>query len=552
LAGDAVLYTTKRDYCDADTGSSCWTQTKSLEPIKINITRLNHSAVLLQLQGTQYSYSSDYYDNDCGWVKKTYNYTNSSLREQYQYGGESGCTNKPKDRTSYLANEYVVAIPAGSGDKPIRASAYLAVDYDLEDGTGTYDGDGWYTVDNVYHTIYNQSSAEIISKKIVEASSNIGQVTVDVGGSGISADYTGTPYEDFETLLYISTDGGINYEPVINFGSPTVLTNPGTELVFKEIIDMNGKSGYATAIPLAVNLFDFYNPPSYPSNVSFDFGGDGIIDYSLSEELNESHGEVKISLTNISTLNHLNRSWEGIGDTLRVPLYVYSDTAGTVELFKYNLSYNPNPIHFEGETFYDEVNSFNGLSNLSIPFRASIGNILVDTLTYSYAGGDKNYTLLLHSPDYATNQSINISLIYSKWDYQFNPFNVDYIFFSPRTAVSKNVEPYGQVASKGIPLLNVTNYGYGSILGKNETELFVYLNDTLGCVNTTMSITNNKSQGILLANEWNKIAENVSYLENVPIYLWADYSCDYSNYWLYNPYLYFAQEINGTISDKNL
>jgi hypothetical protein len=161
-----------------------------------------------------------------------------------------------------------------------------------------------------------------------------------------------------------------------------------------------------------------------------------------------------------------------------------------------------------------------------------------------YLGGNYTVPITAHSTGYASTITRYITYYHSRWDYNFVP-EIDYLLFMPRYPTQKNVTPYGQGPT--VPILNLTNYGYG---GKNTT-LSVYMNDTLPCVNTTLSLTGNKSNGTLLTNSWINLT-NLTYLQTVNISLWADYNCNYSTWKIYNPYLIFRQCANGTICSEEV
>jgi len=134
--------------------------------------------------------------------------------------------------------------------------------------------------------------------------------------------------------------------------------------------------------------------------------------------------------------------------------------------------------------------------------------------------------------------TLNITNYYSKWNFNF-PRYVNYLEFIPKTSTSKNVTPYGQTSNT--PIFNLTTYNYG---GKNM-NLFIYLNETFSCVNLTASITLNKSDGFLLNNTWKDFKTNLTYLNNSKLWLWADYSCNYTYWRLWKPDI----KIRGCCSD---
>jgi len=97
----------------------------------------------------------------------------------------------------------------------------------------------------------------------------------------------------------------------------------------------------------------------------------------------------------------------------------------------------------------------------------------------------------------------------------------------------KNVTPYGQISTR--PILNITSQAYG---GKTF-NFSVLINESFGCVNDTISLTNNKSTGeLLIADTWIDYKTGVIYESTIDMYSWADFECNYSTWYLWNPYWY--------------
>ena len=90
------------------------------------------------------------------------------------------------------------------------------------------------------------------------------------------------------------------------------------------------------------------------------------------------------------------------------------------------------------------------------------------------------------------NETLNITLFYSKWNYNFPRF-VDFLEFIPISPTSKGVQPYGQTILT--PILNLSFQNYG---GKNANQFF-YLNQTSSCVDLFISQNSTKPTSSL----WN-------------------------------------------------
>jgi len=144
--------------------------------------------------------------------------------------------------------------------------------------------------------------------------------------------------------------------------------------------------------------------------------------------------------------------------------------------------------------------------------------------------------------DKSNNETLSIINYFSKWAYNL-PRYVNYLEFIPKNPTAKNVTPYGQISL--IPIFNITTMNYG---GKNM-NLSIYLNESMPCVNLTYSTDSAKSNGTLLTNQtWQYFNTNLEYNNVSSLYLWADYECSYTNWYLFYPEIY----ISGCASDVDV
>ncbi|MFW9872077.1 MAG: hypothetical protein ACFFG0_03170 [Candidatus Thorarchaeota archaeon] len=344
-----------------------------------------------------------------------------------------------------------------------------------------------------------------------------------------------------EISPFISTDDGDNYQTA-NFSNATNYIVSTGEHVKYYIKILVGEGGYLRNIPY-LDYVELNAEKNNASNVSFDFGNDGTYDYTMSGELNSTNSPMTANLTLADISSAFSGSPDVGGHTYLVPLRVFTSTAGIININNINLTYDPNPVILNKTAIINYLSNLSGLGNLSFEVGSINGTLNLTGLNYNYAGGNKTYSILAHSADYLLNVSRNITYYFSQWDYNWGPSNVEWIYFNPKNATAHNVTPYGQTST--IPIINITNLGYG---GKNAT-LSVYLNSTIGCVNTTLSNSSNKTDGFFINSSWNNIT-TLNYLETSNISLWADYNCSYSNWYLYNPYISFRNCCDGCICSE--
>ena len=360
----------------------------------------------------------------------------------------------------------------------------------------------------------------------------------DSGGDIVDSTFSGWGYNLPSEVItpYLSADDGTNWEAV-SWGVKHTFSNPGKHLKWR--IDFSNvsvaylnKTSYITSIKINTTR-------SNPSNITLDFGDDKLTTVTIGGWLNSTNDTITVDLSNhiltdsFTSLRIFNET--KFDHVYIIPLVVYSDSRGDVNLDIFNLTYNPNPIILNTTSIQDFLNGFEGILNFSIPIGTYEGNITIDSIQYDYAGGNDTINITIHSPDYVgyLNQT-NITNWYSRWDYSFGSGQIEYLEFLPKSPASRNVTPFGQ--SQSISILNVTNYGYG---GRN-VNLSIFLNESLSCVNLTMSKNNNKSSGFFVNDSWKNI-RNTSYLDVINLWMWADYSCNYTAWQTFNPFIYFRQ-----------
>jgi len=324
---------------------------------------------------------------------------------------------------------------------------------------------GIYLNSTVSGEDYNTSSGNFTSDIFHTTASNI-----------IAAILTATEYKPSGTNIYyyLSADN-TNFEQVYS-GTRHVFTNSGKNLTYKVMMNTTN----ATITP-AVYKLNIQVISLEIENISIDLGSNDVDDWIYKGVLNSTTSPQNVTL-NISGLS------SDVGTDYIIK--IKTDSAGMLEVTNFNQNSTMNPVELTSSEFED-------CDDCKINFTFSGDTLIVDDLQFDYIGGNKTYTILAHDNTYSTNTSYEVTYYYSNWNYSF-PSYVDYLEFIPSTPTTKNVIPYGQDSTR--PILNITNLGYG---GKNA-NFSMYLNESYSCVNLTISTSDNKTAGILLANStWN-------------------------------------------------
>lgn len=199
---------------------------------------------------------------------------------------------------------------------------------------------------------------------------------------------------------------------------------------------------------------------------------------------------------NISLKNYLDGCTADSDGFCYPPLTFYSETQGIIEInnIEINYTYQWNPVVLSTDLFYSAIRNGTGFTDVRIDIENRLnGTIELSDLNLDYAGGNRTYEILAHDINYTLNTTLNLTYYYSDWDYKFPPL-INYLEFIPRTALDKNVTPYGQTPNRAI--LNLTGENYA-----RNMNMFFYNNETYSCVDMYASNTNRKPTASL----WDKL-----------------------------------------------
>jgi len=448
LLADEAIHTTKFDYCDEDDDSVCYEYGETIEPIKISAYKNADSSWTIVKTGIEKT-TVDRWEPcsssgcDGGTRTITYDYTSGiySVKYQYQtsrwtdYNGYMADIGLPSTFIAYISDEQAAAL---------QFKQYTYQTYDEEDSEGCGSVSNNLYINEINFTSSKFTNSSLQSYPIYSSKAPITVAT-------LTADYNNTVggYENNASVNFsMSSNGGANWDSV-EPGIEHTFLNPGLSLLYK--IAFNGLTGKEVIIPY-VDTVEIVIPDSEPSNLTFDFGGDGIIDGNISGAINST---TNISITD-SIINFNGTKF--IGESYLIPLNIYSETDGIIQFNNFNLLSTIGRIFLNVTSIQNYLdNSPTGNVNVTIPMNLSSGSVNITSINYDYIGGSKEYYIKAHNDDYSINITRWIEFFYSKWKYAWGSA-VDYIQFSPNSPTAKNVSVYGQ--TKNSPILNFTNKGY--------------------------------------------------------------------------------------------
>jgi len=522
--GNTQIWAPYHYECEPIDEDSCDVDESSISVMSFNITRVIGNKWNVDISGTEYMIGLN--DVDCD-DSTSYTYWDQELR----INEFDTCS----DYNETLNNNFDIIVDP--------TNAVLNIDTNANARYRGYDGsnDGCYGCSDItaWTKLYNVSYIHPnYLNNTIYYSTSVFDSSYDVSNVVSNITYT-TSINGNDSILefFISGNNGDYWQNIVN-GVNTPLLHSGKNMKWSASFEL-ANSGYTMNIPVIYDI-SLQTQSSNVSNVTFDFGGDGIIEHTINGNFMPSNDTITVNLSSANLLN----SFPGapvVGHTYSVPLVIGSDSAGIINIDNIDLEYNPNPIILDVLSFQNYLNTYgNAITIVPIILEASGINAIVNitNLLFDYAGGNETIEILTHNADYSINDTLNITYYYSRWDYEWVPNGVEWIYFAPNTPTSENVTPYGQTDT--VPILNITNYGYGGL----DAKLSIYQDGLSECVNTTISLTPNKEDGVLLNESWVYLSD-MSYLETQDIYLWSDYSCDYSTWSLFQPQYYFKMCVDG-------
>jgi len=229
-----------------------------------------------------------------------------------------------------------------------------------------------------------------------------------------------------------------------------------------------------------------------------------------------------------------------------IPIIFYSSTNGT--LFVWNIDIELyrqiNPIILDINVIKEYLKTQVAGTTIPLEFESD-GNGIIEiyNVSYVFAGGNATINVTGSNWDSSSSVSRNITYFHSGWE-AILPSGVTQLDFFPPTPNSKNVEPFGQ--NMNIPFYNITFGGYG---GKSA-NFTIFQNLSLICVDLMAKVDNIIYN--INENEWLQLKDYMLYGQNFGIWLYANYSCNFNDWFLFNPDSYLRACCEDCICGEEL
>lgn len=377
-----------------------------------------------------------------------------------------------------------------------------ACQYRFDDGT-------WYIALKENSTVGGQV------KSLCSKSYSVSEVPVGLGSS--------MDDNQFDLNCSVEVDATKDYYLVswiedLTYGSNTTIDNVCEDLTWRveTVIYSDVVSGAWDNFYLnennAYHAHKIFFEDKYPENVTVNVGEDGTVEHTHSGSL-DSTIEADLNATYIDQFMNDTDSCPSANVTCNVPIGIGSDLGGIINLSSWNISYSFNPIALNQTAISGWLSEYPGSVNkslnLTINVTAERGLIQFDRMNIDFYGSAKY------------NVSVNFTSrwLYVRWSNKTvtRPYThtTDILFFSA-TNSSVNVTPWGQRDS--VPFYNITARGYDT-----AQNISVRVNSSLdSCLNVTASSDSAKANGSQINISYQQFLNNLSFLDNAGIWLWAD------------------------------
>lgn len=417
----------------------------------------------------------------------------------------------------------------------------MCISGDMSWGWGSSDTQAWGT-GYINATIYNfnisglaginkgnftWANASIVSKPLKTFTDNITLATMTIDGDipfGTSAD------------LYLSPDGGANWENVIN-GSSHTFTIQNNTLLY--LINLTTKDTQDSNPPTYSNIPRIYKvevevASGFPQNISIDFGGDETIDWNMTGEINDTESE--LVTINYSTVEAYMRGSNCRGLlTCKIPITIYSYSDGNLFYKDIRANLNLKGVDLNRSAVENYLKEVPYQIQPNITYDGGTINLSKVNVTYL---GEEDIKVYAHIAENASiNETYFISVRYSPFNFSFPKHLDGYYITDIYNLTQFNITPYGQKIkyctnnnkSKGycenmsIPIYNIT-----SLAKIDDAKIFMKINQSFGCVNMTFDDDINKTGGIIVNNiTGQEVISNLSISGTKGIWSWVDlYDCN--------------------------
>jgi hypothetical protein len=270
----------------------------------------------------------------------------------------------------------------------------------------------------------------------------------------------------------------------------------------------------------------------YPADLWLEIGQlDGIYEWNYTGEL---IGTQTIDNLTSAVNSAIDNCVPDIYNKCHIPIILYSSSRGSVRInMEGNLLYydaGEVRIEVDSDILQTYLNTKDNVTTIPITFSSDTqGNIEISDISYVFVGDTAtiNHSVRNHLNTY--NDYLNVTYYYSGWIFDY-PSGISRVDFYPPTPTSENVAPFGQ--TEATPIYNITYVGYG--YSSLRANFSVYQDLEMDCV--VVRVGNNTES--IPPNEWYYIQNNLTYLDNFGIWLYANYSCAPLDWQLIKPGIY--------------
>lgn len=381
--GNRLFWLSNWTNCIGPVGTACTAQAETLNGLIFNISNQLNGTFRVKIVGIERSFGTRS-PGSCGSYNHTYDWTDGTYKKSF-----SACS----DINGILNNDFIIS-PDYEGNPSLDFGQGVLCTFGV---VGCKTTENNFNIQNVNRTMWQRFNGTVISTVIYESPADIQRARLNIEAFV----WHTSSLDNVYTLSFLSADNGTTWDEAAT-GTFHTFTVPGKLLRWRIDFVVNQTNQYFND-SFRLDTVNLTIDAGLPTNITIDWGDDGIIDATFLGELNDTNSPFKITLPSVNLTDAFNNASRLTGHTFSIPLGIRSDSVGVIQVDDINLTYDPNPVFLNITFFESYLNNSINQTNLTIPIGANNGVINITDLRYDFAGGNDTISLLV----FQTNQTIN-------------------------------------------------------------------------------------------------------------------------------------------------
>jgi len=323
-----------------------------------------------------------------------------------------------------------------------------------------------------------------------------------VGATLTAVDLSQSRFSSVNVTYELSNNNGTTWKDAI-LGERIVFDTSSSDLVWRVNCTIGDSRDTCFVSQVGVEVVG-----GSVSNLTFDFGSDGIQNFRIEDKFNPPNTSVLVTNLSNSLFTYVENNCLG-STTCAVPIAISTGSGGIVQITEFNFTK-------QMTRFFLNTSLVDDITNMRFSVNFTQGSVRVNDINADYRGTKSfgvSAIFIDNQGNAGSNSSLNVTIRYSPFNVSL-PKNIDFyeVFFSSRTA--KDVTPRGQGSTR--PIWNITNQAYDT-----DINISIRVNQTYDFYNITFSRNNTKTSSLLLTNS-SLFLTNVTFNRSAGVWAWHD------------------------------